>query len=1004
MTEVLGRGVVVAPGAPVPDPWAGHRRVAVDPAVLADPAATVAVLHESWLARAPVVVELGVDTAALREPERCDRPVHDLEPDFTFFRERLQFLAWANNYDGRPPSGPVWWHGRKAARRWAAQGVVEGGPADLVLADGSALYVDGGPGHPPELPGGPAVVHRWNAEAGLLRPAGHGAPRAELAPDQLAAVTHRSGPARVIAPAGSGKTRVLTERLRHLVADRRVDPGSITALAFNTRAADELRRRCAGLAAPDGLACPAGPAGSGGSGGPAGPAIRTLNSVGLWICNGAGGGAAAGRLEVLDEPRARDAVQQVYEVRRQANTDTVAPYLEGLSAIRLGLVDPEEAEEVFPDATGLAAGFDRYRALLAGNGAVDFDEQVYRAVEILLTDPAARERAQRRCRYLLVDEFQDLTPAHVLLIRLLSAPGFDCFGVGDDDQVIYGYAGADPAFLLHYDRYFPGAVAHPLEVSYRCPPAVVAGARILLSYNHRRVPKTIRSAREMAGEAPDPATLVVHRAPADHLAGSAVALLQAWSEEGVDPSDMVVLARVNATLLPVQVACAEAGLPATAPVGPEVLRRTGVRAALAYLRIGLDPGRIAAADFAETVRRPSRGIAPKVVDMVTRGPETSVRDIRRLASRLSGRDVPKLEDYVRDVDRLAVACRRSTAEALRFIRLEIGLGDTMEVLDGSHREVDRSSHGDDLVALESVAALHPEVETFDRWLRTVLAHPTEHPGPRVLLSTVHRIKGREWDRVVVFGASAGQFPHRLSDDEEGERRVFHVAVTRGRERVAVMAAEEAPSVFVAELDGSRPRRPPPADRGSRAGGATARESTAGASGGRGRRRTEAGRGPADRNDRVRRERGGRGAGKKPAPEPSVPAAVGLVIAHGGQAGEIVELRPDGVVQQVGAARTVVPFGTSVRVDGRTVALGRPAPAPEAVAAAGEALRAWRKGVAAAEKVPAYIVFNDRQLEGIAQAAPRTLAELAGCSGVGPMKLERWGDEVLAVLEAAAGDA
>jgi hypothetical protein len=413
-------------------------------------------------------------------------------------------------------------------------------------------------------------------------------------------------------------------------------------------------------------------------------------------------------------------------------------------------------------------------------------------------------------------------------------------------------------------------------------------------------------------------------------------------------------------------------------VGPEVLRRTGVRTALAYLRIGRDPDRITATDFVETVRRPSRGIAPKVVDMVTRGPETSVRDITRLASRLSGRDVPKLEAYARDVDRLAVACRRSSADALRFIRLEIGLGDTMDVLDASHQEVDRSSHGDDLVALESVAALHPEVETFDHWLRGVLAHPPEHPGPRVLLSTVHRIKGREWDRVVVFGASAGQFPHRLSDDEEGERRVFHVAITRGRERVAVMAAEDAPSIFVAELDGSRPRRPPTADRSGR---------------------TDGSRAPARRKEPARRDPGRR-TSKKQVSDVVVPAAAGLVVEHGGHTGEIVVVRSDGAVQQVGAVRTVVPFGTTVRIDGRMVVLGQPAPPAGVVAAAEDALRAWRKEVATAEKMPAYIVFNDRELGGIAEALPQSLAELADCPGVGPFKLERWGDEVLAVLDAA----
>ncbi|MGH9093396.1 MAG: HRDC domain-containing protein, partial [Acidimicrobiales bacterium] len=151
--------------------------------------------------------------------------------------------------------------------------------------------------------------------------------------------------------------------------------------------------------------------------------------------------------------------------------------------------------------------------------------------------------------------------------------------------------------------------------------------------------------------------------------------------------------------------------------------------------------------------------------------------------------------------------------------------------------------------------------------------------------------------------------------------------------------------------------------------------------------------------------GGRGAGdRRRTAEPRVPAAVGLVVEQGGQAGEIVDLRPDGAVLQVGSARLVVPFGTRVLVDGRTAVLAAPAAPEAAVQAAEEALRGWRREVAAAEKVPAYIVFNDRELAGIARALPRTLAGLAACPGVGPIKLERWGDEVLALLESVPAGA
>jgi DNA helicase-2/ATP-dependent DNA helicase PcrA len=897
----LGRGVVVSAGEDPPAPWSGCPRVSVGPAQLADPTAVVAQLHAAWLERRPVVVELGVDPDSLRAPQQHTGPVHRLTPAFEFALERLHFLVWANNYDARGGE-TIWWHGRKAARLAERSGVTSGGPADIVLANGTPLYVDGGPPDPPVLACGTGVVHRWSAEAGRLEAAAQHPPDGDLAPDQLAAVAHRSGPARVIAPAGSGKTRVLTERLRHLIADRGAHPGSISALAYNTRAADEMRQRCSSVLTSDG------------------PHIRTLNSTGLWICTEFG---AAGRPRVLEEPEVRELIQATFDVRRQANIDTVAPYLAALSAVRLGLRSPAEVEEAMPDATGMADGFDRYRAALADRGAVDFDEQIYRAIEILVTEAGARSAAQARCRRLLVDEFQDLTPAHLLMIRLLAGPGYDCFGVGDDDQVIYGYSGATPEFLINFPEYFPGAAHHPLEVNYRCPPSVVAAARHVLSYNHRRLEKTIRSPDgrhdEVTGTGPlaGAGVVAVRTAAGDALAAGAVEIITDWLAMGAGPEDIAVLARVNSALLPVQVACVEAGIPCTTPLGVKSLGRTGLRTAFAYLRMGSDPDRIRREDVRDTIRRPSRGIAPMVSDMLTKSSATSIRDIRRLAGRLSGRDVPKLLAYADDLDQVVKAVGQSTAVALRTIREGIGLNGTMDVLDGSRREADRSTHADDLVALEGLAALHPEASTFEPWLRGVLSRPAAE-GPAVLLSTVHRIKGKEWDRVIIFGASEGLFPHRLAEDDEGERRVFHVALTRARAQVFVLADAGAPSPFIGELDGSRSHRPAPPPGG---GPVTGRE------------------GPGAGKPRTRRP-------------PSSPES------------------GDSGVEPTAAA-----------------------------AAAERALREWRSAVAKREAVPAYVVLNDKELIGLASVLPRTLAELADCRGIGPLRLERWGDEILAVLDA-----
>jgi DNA helicase II / ATP-dependent DNA helicase PcrA len=975
----LGRGVVVSSGIAPPNPWAGCPRLIIDQQVLREPSAALAALQQSWLEHKPLVVELAVDSKTLQERETCLLPVHDLSPRFEFAREHLHFLVWANNYDARSGE-PIWWHGRKAVRSFATQGVTESGPADIELADGTPLFVDGGPFAPTRDADGIRVVHRWNTEAGSLVPVGYRPPEADLAADQLAAVSHPAGGARVIAPAGSGKTRVLTERLRYLVEERSADPSTVTVLAYNKKAADELRERCGGLVTARG------------------PHIRTLNSVGLWICNEFGG---RGRMDVLEEPRVRDLVQSVFEVRRQTNTDTVLPYIDALSAVRLGLTSPAAVEDQIPDANGLAAGFNAYREALVDAGAVDFDEQIYRAIEILLCDHAARSAAQSRSRHLLVDEFQDLNPAHMLLIRLLSAPTYNTFGVGDDDQVIYGYAGATPEYLINFEEYFAGARDYALGVNYRCPPAVVTAAKHVLSYNSARVAKTITTPAgssdalpEFGGPLHEQGPVAVVHADAELLAQSAVAAVSAWRDAGITPNEIAVLSRVNSTLLPVQVALSEAGIPSNAPLSADVLKRTGIATTLAYLRMGLSPDAIRREDVAQTIRRPSRGIAPNVTKMLSERATTSVQDIRRLARRLSGRDVSKLSDYADSIDSVADACRASSAAAVRAVRADVGLGETMDVLDSSRREADRSTHADDLLALESLAALHPDVASFESWLRAALGRrPPE--GPSVHLSTVHKIKGREWEHVIVYGASKGLFPHRLSDDEEGERRVFHVALTRAIRQVLVLADTQEPSPFVAELHGSRAHTP--VLRARREG-----RDAAGLPGGRSTTVTSGLRGQSEP-----RRRGSRATPPLPRrTSPVVTAEIGLVLEHGGHSGTVVDLTESAVVVEVGSARLRVPFGSEVRVQAATVQLVSPAEGSEPSGPDEKfvsALREWRSGAAKLASVPAYVVLNDAELVGIATSRPTTLAELSRCKGVGPIRLERWGDELLAALDGADGN-
>ncbi|MCU4184122.1 ATP-dependent DNA helicase UvrD2 [Acidiferrimicrobium sp. IK] len=951
----LGRGVVVGSGQSVPEPWAAAAVVTLDEEALRDPQAVVAELRTAWAQRQPVVIELGVDPARFRAPPSLEVEPWTLDPGLRLWEEELQFLVWANTYDARDGGDPTWWWARKA-QRVGARPLRATAAGDVEIPGVGPVWVDGGPREPfPHLLDGLAVVHRESIERGQLTVASAvRPPGAELAGDQLRAVGHARGPARIIAPAGSGKTRVLTERLRHLVVDRGWERDAILAVAYNKKAQEELDLRCRDF----------------------GPKTRTLNSLGLWVL-----GQARGRTpQVLVERDVRRLVDRLAPSRRhRANTDPVGPYLEALSRVRLALVDPEEVEAERDDVPGLGVVFTGLRAEMAATGTVDFDEQIYAAIEVLLADGGLRSRLQLTCRHLLVDEFQDLTPAHVLLLRLLAGPVGDVFGVGDDDQVIYGHAGADPAFLIDYAALFPGAGDHPLEVNYRCPPDVVGAAASLLSYNHRRVAKTIRAARQSPAEAP---ALQVRRHGGGQGAAQVATQVGEWLSDGASPDQVAVLARVHSALLAPAVALGAAGVPVASTVRVDILERTGLRAALAYLRIATAPDeRIAASDLIEILRRPSRGLPPWFSDRVRRRSRWSLDNLAGVASSLPEKDAAKVGRLVDDLVVLrAEADRRGATAAalLGVVRDQIGLGGAMGLLDAS-RGGEGSSHLDDLDALAEVAALHPDPGTLEEWVRSELERPADPAG--VTLSTVHRVKGMEWDRVVVYGVTAGLLPHRLAEDDEEERRILHVAVTRARHAAVVLADAERPSPFLAELDGSAPHRP------ARTGPATPARGAASA-------------GPAS---------GGRGSSaRRPSaggPKP-LEARVGLALTvPGGFSGTIGSTDADGALVSLDTGSSLrVRWGDTVSVHGRDALLVAPADlAPEA-AAAEAALRAWRTGRARADKVAPFIVCSDRTLRAIATARPDTLVALRRIDGIGPTKLDQYGEEILSVLAAAADPA
>jgi len=931
----LGRNVVVAAGEATPNEWDGCERVVIDATVLANPNVVVDLLRAA-AGSVSVVIELGCGFDSVPD-ESSDRPAYELGVEHSFFLDELHHLVWSNSIDAR---GDGRW---PIVDRALTLGARLADSADLILGDGTEVWVDAGPiGYRDPIDGYP-VLHAVQIEHGRLGIPLSNACGAELAPDQLAAVTHASGSARIIAPAGSGKTRVLTERSRHLVANWRLPAPAVTLVAFNKRAQEEMSVRTGDL---DGLD------------------VRTLNSLALSIVNGRQPFAPqVRRWRTIDEPEVRRLLSQFVNLPRRRNTDPLAPWIDALSLLRLGLVPPGEVEARYGgDVDGLAEVWPLFADALDRAGAIDFDDQIRRAIDVLLTQPSARRAAQRVCRVLLVDEFQDLTPAHLLLIRLLAGPAGAVFGVGDDDQTIYGYNGADPAWLIDFARWFPGAGDHPLEVNYRCPAGVVDVADRLLRHNWRRVDKTIRAASTDTGgwtavESDDPVEVTLNAVSAAISAGS-------------PEREIAVLTRVNTTIAPVQAALVSAGIGVRGGVGTEFLTRTAVRAALAWMRLAsgtsFDP-----VDLSEALRRPSRPLHPRIGDWVAE--QRDVDALRRLAGRLTNeRDATRVEEFADDVTRIQAlrAAGNSTGRLMDVLIDEIGLGGAVATLDNHRHGMNRAAQGDDLIALRQLAQLQPEVERFENWLRDRLSAPRTDTG--VTLSTVHRVKGQEWPHVVVHLSDADQFPHRLSDDVEEERRLFHVAITRAS-RHATIVSGSLPSPFVSELTSEPPAQPPPEERQAPVE----------------RRRASSAprRAPSD-HPLLERER--------------VIAVPGLVLVDQGQEWTITELEPEAAVAELGGASRRFVIGSKVVTAGKQRGrLGaRPGEVTESAARLYDLLRSYRDRVRAGK--PAYTVFDDKTLAAISTATPSDLAELSRVKGVGPAKLEQYGDDVLE-LAATASD-
>lgn len=610
--------------------------------------------------------------------------------------------------------------------------------------------------------------------------------------DQRRAVTHGEGVLLVAAGAGSGKTRVLTTRIAWLLATGRARPHEIFAVTFTNKAAREMVERVEALLK--------GPLRGGFVGTFHRFALQLLRrhprEVGL-----------SDRFAVFDADDQKKLLQQILKTHGVAETELPLRVVRArLSAAKNALRDPNQLSETArtPAEERLAAIYQAYQEHLRAAEAVDFDDMLRLAVALLEQHDALRRGLRERFKWLLVDEFQDTNVAQARLVRLLGGSHPNLTVVGDEDQSIYRWRGAEVENILRLEETYPHAAVVTLGRNYRSAEPILHAAAALIAHNTRRRPKNLSS---QAGS------------------GAPVAVFQALDEndearfvadelEAGAPRSAAVLYRTNAQSRPFEAELVRRGVPYVVVGGTRFWERAEVKDAVAYLRLVVAPDDALA--FRRAIRVPARGVGEVALEQLSRAaadwgvalPEAG----RRSPPALSPRARLALAEFFELIN--AVRAAPTPAAAVRRLLNDSGLLNQYR-LDDEEDRVRRANLDQLLAAAAEAEERGLDLPGFLDEIALVSDADTSTSQGGIVLSTLHAAKGLEFDTVFLVGFEEGLLPLARSGeqvDTEEERRLAYVGMTRARRRLYLTWAtlrrtwgqrvETRPSRFLLEV----PRR------------------------------------------------------------------------------------------------------------------------------------------------------------------------------------------------------
>lgn len=585
-----------------------------------------------------------------------------------------------------------------------------------------------------------------------------------LNPAQREAVLHTEGPLLIVAGAGAGKTKTLTERIVHIICEKGVAPERILAITFTNKAAKEMRERVEKKVRErriDGM-----------------PTMTTFHRLGASIIRDhAGYFGLTKHFSIADEDDARSIIR---ESMRELGID---PKVLDPKRVKHIISESKMAGRTPDDAMQFVESHAESEALkiwrsyerkLHESKSVDFDDLIVKAVRILEKESAVKEEYNNRYTYVHVDEYQDTNDMEYRMVRALAGEKRNICVVGDTDQNIYGWRGAKIKNMLNFERDFPGAHTVFLEENYRSTQTILEAANAVIEKNTVRLPKKLFTSKNGG------AKLVRYEAFSEMDEAAYVARESArLIDSGIPAEEIAVLFRANFQSRAMEEAFLMAEVPYRV-IGTQFFERQEVKDVIAYIRAAIN--RDSLADIKRTINNPTRGI----------GAASVIKIFANQADTIPPKAKSAYKDYQRILDDIKeVAETQKPSELVRYVLERSGLKTDYE--GEGEQGIERIENVGELATIASIYDALPQGDGALKFLEDAALRSDQdevsEKNEGVRLITVHASKGLEFRVVFVVGLEEGLFPHERSirapkiEDAEEERRLFYVALTRAKEQL-----------------------------------------------------------------------------------------------------------------------------------------------------------------------------------------------------------------------------